>query len=250
MKNKKVLKIIAGLVAIGLIILLLVFTNAFVGNPIAGAMAKNAAQKHVDKNYKDLNLKLEKPVYNFKFGEYMIEAHSETSKDTHFTIYYTRQEIRDDYDYTVGDKFNTFMRLEDEYSELVRDILHKELGYKDNNSRVTLEKGEYEHIKDKLELDMDFQRNLPLEAEVNLGLDMEDPSLDKVIELLEKSHRVFLEENCIFNEYGTMIGNERKLINISGLKPDQIESGQLKDLLTRALETKDEEISIFIIEDK
>lgn len=253
MKNKKGLRIIAGLGALVLIIGLLILTNAFLGNPIAGAMAKNSAQKLIDKNYKDLNLKLDKPVYNFKLGEYMIKAYSESSKDTHFTIYYTRKETRDDYDYTVGDKFNTFMRLENEYSKLVKDILTNKLGYKDKNSWVTLEKGEYEQVKDKLELDMDFDRRLPLEAQVNLSLELEDASLDKIIKILEDSHRVFLEEDCIFEEYGTMIGDDDRLFNISGLKPSQIENGQLEDLFNKALETEYGEyegLSIFIKEDK
>lgn len=251
MKGKKLLKIFAGLVALVLIIGILIFTNAFVGNPISSAIAKAQSKKYVEKYYAPLDLKLEKPVYNFKDGAYIIKAYSEKSRDTHFNIYYRNKDIRDDYEFKVEHKINTLQRLEEEYSEYIRIVLAKTLGYEDNESWVTYDKGEYQRAVEILDLDEEFDTNLPIRANVTINHKLGDVSLEKLVTIIEEFHKAFLDNSCIFYDYSILIGSGTKVYDIFGIKPSQIESGNLLNIFNKAIESKSGEyegVSIYIKE--
>lgn len=251
MKDKRILKIFAGLVALVLIIGILIFTNAFVGNPISSALAKAQSKKYVEKYYSQMDLKLEKPTYNFKDGAYIIKAYSESSKDTHFNIIYRNRDIRDDYEFKVEGKTNTLQRLEDEYTNFVKKLLADTLGYEDNESRVMYEKNVYQIAGGLLELNQEFDINLPLKAYVSINLQLDHVSLEELVKALEDSHEIFLRNDCVFYEYNAMIGSGSKVYNIFGIEPNQIESGNLLEIFEKAIESKSGEyegISIFVKE--
>ncbi len=64
--KKLTLKMLAGAVAVVLIVGMLFVTNAFVGNPISAMMANKAIKQYVNQNYSYLDLEIEKVSYNFK----------------------------------------------------------------------------------------------------------------------------------------------------------------------------------------
>lgn len=234
MKNntRLILKVAAAVIAITLIGGLLFFTNAFVGNPISAAIANRAIEKYVGENYPYLDLEVEKVIYNFKTGSYMARAKSKTSIDTQFAIYYRSGDIRDDYESYVLGKFNTLQRLSDEYSVIAKNIIAEELGY-ENNTTIVLYKTD-DKAKDILELDMEFDRSLPLDAEVIIRLDLEDTSLEEVAKVLTEAHQAFLENNCYFTEYSLYGEKGDTHVSVHGVTPEDIESGELIKLLKEA----------------
>lgn len=239
MRGKKTLKIAAGIVGIALIVFVLIVTNSLVGNPISSFKAKSAAKKHVERYYSHLDLEIGKPVYNFKNGEYYIMTDSKSSMDTKFTMTYRNKQIDDDYNFAVLGKSNTISRLSKEYGSYIKALLEKERGfYIDNHSYVSYDKDIYENPGDLIELDMKFDRRLPIETEVNISINVEDLSPDKVAELMEDVHRVFLDDGCIFSEYNFSGGDGGYGINVYNVKPSQIESGNLVDILKKAGENE------------
>ncbi len=85
MRNR-ILKIFSFVFALILIAGVLFISNAFAGNPISKALATNAAQKHLEKNYSDQNFLLEDVSYNFKDGYYHGFVYDPNSMDRDFSI--------------------------------------------------------------------------------------------------------------------------------------------------------------------
>lgn len=249
MKNNKrtILKVFAALIAFVLIGGLIFFTNAFVGNPISAMIANRAIEKYVGKYYPYLDLEVEKAIYNFKTGSYMARAWSKTSIDTKFNIYYYRGDIRDDYESSVLGKYNTLYRLSDEYSVIARNIIAEKLGYENNTTIVIYEMDD--EAKDILQLDMEFDKSLPLDSEVLIRVDLEDISIEEVAKVLVDAHKAFVEDNCNFTEYSLFAEEDGTHISIHGVTPKDIEGGELVDLLKEAKDNEgDSRIYVFIKE--
>ncbi|NLK43247.1 MAG: hypothetical protein GX300_02505 [Tissierellia bacterium] len=246
--KKSILKILAGLIAITLIIGILVITNAFVGNPISVMLANKAIKKYVIENYSSLDLEIEKARYNFKDASYVAIAKSRTSIDTRFPIYYRNGKVqRDDYEGYVLRMFNTLQRLSDEYSSLAQEIVAKELGYESNTTFVMYDKDEYATNNNVLELDMKFDRTLPLKSEVTIRVELGDHSLENIAKLLTDAHKAFVDNNCIFNEYGLFVESDGRHVGVDGVTPTDIESGELLTLLKEAKDNEGEgRIFVFI----
>jgi hypothetical protein len=252
MKNAKMLtlKILSGVVAISLIVGILFITNAFVGNPISAMLANKAIEKYVSENYSSMDLKIEKARYNFKDVSYVAMAKSKSSIDTKFAIYYRDGKVqRDDYASYVSGMFNTLQRLSDEYSIIAKDIVAKELGYKNNTTMVMFNKDEYKNTNDILKLDMKFDKELPMDAEVTIRLDLKDNSLESIANTLTDAHKAFLDNNCNFNKYGLYAENDGMLVMVNQVTPADIESGELESLLEDAKNNNSAGgISVFIKE--
>ena len=244
MKKNKVLKIFAAILAVVLISGVLLTTNAFVGNPVSAKIAQRAVKNYAREKYSFLDLELEKPIYNFKDGSYIIWAKSKTSTDTKFNINYRDGKVYyDSYEFDVLHMHNTLRRLEDEYTYIVRQILEDKLGYRDNSARVMYDKDGYEsaRYKDILKLDVEFDRSLPLNSGVSLSIkDIEDVSLENISKILADAHRVFVDNECYFREYGLYIGDSDTVVTIGGVTPENIEGGQLLDLLQQARDHRDD----------
>jgi len=200
MKNNKKSKIniIIGVIATVLIGFMLFIVNGFVGNPISKIIANKAIEQYVEENYSSLDLEIDKPYYNLKDGSYVGRARSKTSIDTNFAIYYKNGKVKgDDYETYVLGMFNTLQRLSDEYSIIAKDIISKELGYK-NNPMVMYNKDEYEDASDVLKLDMEFDKELPIDSEVMIRMDLGETSLEKIAKILTDAHNAFVRNNCNF----------------------------------------------------
>ncbi|HDR5039254.1 TPA: hypothetical protein QCR75_005713 [Bacillus anthracis] len=233
--KKLTLKLLAGAVVVVLIVGILFVTNAFVGNPISAMMANKAIKQYVNQNYSYLDLKIEKVSYNFKFESYMARAKSKTSIDTQFAIYYRDGKVeRDDYESYVLGMFNTLERLSDEYSAIAKKIIAEELGYENNTTMVVFNKAEYEKINDILELDMKFDKTLPLNSEVIIRLDLTDNSSEGIAQVLTDAHKAFVHNGCNFNKYDLYAENNDTLVMINEVTPADIESGELTNLLEKA----------------
>ncbi|WP_069998057.1 YfjL-like protein [Cellulosilyticum sp. I15G10I2] len=250
MKNTKkiILKILSGTTAAVLIGGMFFVTNAFVGNPISAMIANKEIKQYVNQNYAFLDLKIEKASYNFKSGGYMARAFSETSIDTQFSIYYRKGRVeRDDYENHVLERYNTLQRLEHEYSAVAKTIMEKELGYKNNTTVVMFDKDAYGSASTQLELDMKFDKKILLNAEVIIGLNLADNSLQGVAKIITESHKVFLENGCHFSKYGLYAESDGALIMVNGVTPSDIESGELISLLEKAKNNEGiKDISVFI----
>ena len=226
----KKLKIIVPIVTISGI--LLIILNALFGNPVSAMLAKKAMNQYIEQDYSFLDLKLEKVNYNFKFAEYSAMAQSTTSEDTRFTIYYKDgQRERDDYQTRVLGMANTLDRLSREYSLHATNIITEELGLKDSVASVFYKKDDYFKNRELLELDMAFDRSLPINAIVRIELKHQDNSLEHIAKVIAEAHQAFIENGCYFSNYGLFIQNEDVLVMVSNVLPVHIESGELVKLI-------------------
>ena len=197
--------------------------------------ADKAIQQYVGETYPSLDLEIGKPRYNFKFNRYVAQAQSRTSKDTRFYIHCLHGEVKSDsYESDVVSGYNTLDRLSGEYSALAQKLVSEELGYENNTARVMYDKSEYENAADVLELDMEFERSLPMKAEVLLRLDLPDISMESIALVLTEAHRVFVDNDCIFCRYGLTVESDGILVMVDNVSPADIESGELAALLEKA----------------
>lgn len=240
MKNRKrlFLKVLAGVIALTLIGGILFVSNAFVGNPVSAMIANKAIKQYADQHYPALDLELDKAQYNFKDSSYVAKAQSKTSVDTKFSIYYHNGEVGwDEYnDYVLG-MFNTLDRFTMEYSSIVQNIIAEELGYENNKTMVNYYKDKYIDTHGIVELDMKFDRTLPLDAEVSIQLNLTDSSSENIAKVFTDAHQAFVDHNCHFSKYDLFAENEGILVTISGVTPVHIESGGLANLIEEARNT-------------
>ena len=138
LKNKKVLKIGALVLAILLIIGVCLFADSLVGNPISKALAKNTAKKYIEQAYGDTDYELERVTYSFKDSYYHALVSSPSSEDSDFTLLINAfGKLRyDNYEDSVTNGWNTAYRLKAEYRETVKAVFesstfpyHENVGY-------------------------------------------------------------------------------------------------------------------------
>ena len=121
--KKKVLKIIALIIAIALIVGICWVANGLNGNPISKMLAKKAANEYLEENFSDTDYYIEELGFSFKFSNYYAHVHSVTSMDTQFTLHIDMlgNVYFDTYDSVTGG-FVTARRVEQEYRELTNQI--------------------------------------------------------------------------------------------------------------------------------
>ena len=122
--KRKVLKVLALIVAIALIIGIGLFANALVGNPVSKYLATKSANEYIEKTYSDKDFVIEEVTYNFKTGGYYARVTSPTSIDSHFSLSFNwlGKLVLDCYDDDVTTGWNTAMRLEDDYRNAVKAV--------------------------------------------------------------------------------------------------------------------------------
>lgn len=238
MKSKKgiIFKIVAGIIALTLIGFILLITNATVGNPITKAMANKAIKEYVDKNYSTMDLEIEDAYYEFKQTAYIGMAKSKTSIDTKFEVYYKNGKVQwDNYESGVLSLWNTRQRLEDEYSAIAKNIISNEMGYDKNTTMIDSKQDKGEESMVPLTLDMKFDKGLFLTSNVVIRIDSKENSMEAMAKILTDAHKAFVKNDCNFDNYSLSVQNSsRKGVDISRVTPDDIESGNLKDLLEKA----------------
>ena len=121
--KKKVLKIIALIVAIALIIGIAFMANALNGNPISKMLARRAANIYLEENFPNTDYYIEDLGFSFKFTGYYAHVRSVSSMDTQFSLEIDMygQVFWDTYESVTGG-FVTASRLEQEYRELTDQV--------------------------------------------------------------------------------------------------------------------------------
>lgn len=122
--TKRILKIGAAILALALIVVILVITNAFVGNPVSKHISKKNFEKYVEEKFPEMGFVVETPQYDFKFGEYCAKAYVPGSQDKYFYIFANGWgKIKHDNSDNIESGWNTAMRLSTEYRALVDSVL-------------------------------------------------------------------------------------------------------------------------------
>lgn len=147
----------------------LIVANAFFGNPISKALAKNAANKYIKQHYNEADFEIYDIFYNFKDGYYHAEVISPTSEDSHFYIALSGQKVVDDtFEEDVLSGWNTWQRLDEAYRQLTDQLFEdKNFPLKSEISFGTIESYEdiaaddfitqkYGVVKEELKLDKDY----------------------------------------------------------------------------------------------
>ncbi len=206
----KIKKILAGVVGIGLIVLLLLFVNSFVGNPVSKALAKKAAQQYIHTNYNNMDLEIQKCAYNFKFSSYYVFVQSSTSEDTAFSIYANSfgKILRDDYKYEVANNFTTFRRLDEEMRKLAEEMIGGKLDYDFDYTAFSFDKASMDKEDSFMKLERDMKLDihhppLPLTAYVVLFSD--DVSYHKIAEAAKAIEGVLKEQDVPIVQYSVRI---------------------------------------------
>ena len=121
--KKKILKVLALVLAIVLIIGIGVFANALVGNPVSKVLATKSANEYIEKTYSDKDFVIEEVNYDFKTGGYYARVTSPTSIDSHFSLSFNlfgKLELDCYDDVTTG--WNTAYRLDEDYRNAVKAV--------------------------------------------------------------------------------------------------------------------------------
>lgn len=123
--KKKVLKTAALALALILIGGLCWFANGLVGNPVSRLLAKRALQQYVEATYPQLELNTERFGFDFKSTGYFAYVRAEGSLDTAFYIDMDMlgHVTYDSFDTWVTSKYNTELRVEEQYRQLVKEVL-------------------------------------------------------------------------------------------------------------------------------
>lgn len=177
-RSKKQLGWTAGLLlAAGL----LWICNEMLGNPVSYLLAKNTAEKYLAKTYPNTDFVMDEFGYDFKDGGYYAHIASPSSQDTRFSIMVDRLgKFRwDSYEDRVQSRWNTFQRLEQEYSKQVCAAFGGEFPYE-----VELCSGSLEIARQE-EKPEGFPEDGPAVEDLLL-----DQSAETVSELAEKSGRI------------------------------------------------------------
>lgn len=250
---KKSVKIIAGVLAIVLVLALVFFTNGFVGNPISKILAKNGGEKYIKENYDFLDLKTEKVYYSFKDGNYYLPVQDRASIDTHFEILIDSfgNIQRDTYE---SINFNTWRRLDNEIREQSSPILKKKLEYDVESARVGFGKPENDEDERSLPLDMKLDiHNPPLPLEAIVQIYTEDINYEKIGQIAKDIKTIMDGENIPIEFIGVVLippmdkTSEGKAVSwqnaltVFDLPVEILEEENLADAIEKYNKTRDEE---------
>lgn len=172
--KKKVLKILALVLAIILIIGIGLFANSLVGNPVSKYLATKSANEYIEKTYSDKDFVIEEVTYNFKTGGYYARVTSPTSIDSHFSLSFNwlGKLVLDCYDDDVTTGWNTAMRIEEDYRNVVKAITES----KDFSEKYFIAYGEIPCVLSDYPID---------EEHPEYALQRNDLVLDKVYDIRE-----------------------------------------------------------------
>ncbi len=174
--KKKVLKIIAFVIAIALILGICWMANGLNGNPISKMLAKKAANEYLAEHFPGTDYYIQELGFSFKFSNYYAHVRSETSMDTQFTldIDMLGNVYFDTYKSVTGG-FVTARRVEQEYRELTKQIFENpSFIYKSDIQYGTLEIYPQEAFDDPLATDIP-----------SYSLVQDDLVIDKVYDIRE-----------------------------------------------------------------
>lgn len=123
--KKKILKVAALMAALALIVVVCLFANSLVGNPISKLLATNTAKQYIKENHPDQDYQLDGVTFNFKFVCYNAYFTSASSPDSSFTLMLGMDGtiVHNYYEDHVTNRGNTARRLEAEYRAAISKVL-------------------------------------------------------------------------------------------------------------------------------
>lgn len=177
---------------------------AFYGNPISSAIATKKIRTYVSETYPNMELKVPKAVYNFKFDEHISHVKSKTSQDTHFDVSWVRGKIYDSYENFVTGRVNTFDRLSREFSDKVEQVIQKEFPYK--TSILFADLGKEEQNIEFLTLDMPLDlSNPPMHAELVIYILSHDASYEFLSTRILELQQLMQKNNIPIDNYSVVV---------------------------------------------
>lgn len=238
MKRKR----IQGSTIILIIVLLLMigfiasFIMAFYGNPITATIATVKIRNYVEYTYPDMDFEIPKAKYNFKFTEYSSQVSSKSSQDTRFRVSWSDGKINDSYEEDVIKKYNTYDRINREFSEKVEEIINKDFPYQTSILFATL--GEEENNYDKLALDTQLDiTNPPMQSKLVIYISSKDVSYDFLIAILQELNQLMEKYRIPMNQYTVVI--EEPLIEGEGKPAPNGDSNHLIDFPAEKIKSAD-----------
>lgn len=231
---KKILKILAVL----LLALVLYFVNGFYGNPISKLLVTSAANKYIDKNYKDLDLEKEPVNYNFKMAAYTMTLQDKNSQDTNFQISFDGlgRFKSDSFNQRL---FNTYIR----FNKVLRDhgkMLENKEHFPYEINLMIRDDGNYEG---KIQLDEEVDLNkFPFDVEAQTIGFSEKPTYEEALKIFKNLKQIMDKEPFSVSDYSLILipekdraeGSEAKTwenaLTIYDVTADLIEKESVKDL--------------------
>lgn len=207
-KRKLALKITSAVIAFAIIGFLLFVLNAFVGNPISSAIAKSKIEQYVSQNYDTNEYTVGKVSYEFKFNEYIAKVTSNKSKDSYFNVSYRNGKIRDSYESNVVRRFNTWVRLNDEISKQVKEIIQKEYSYDLDYALTMLGKSDKEMESLILDMPLDIH-NPPLPVNLSIAIYTDNPSEEETKKAMVEAYRIMQKYNIPISTYSVYISKPK-----------------------------------------
>lgn len=96
------------------------------GTPWQKYFCYQAAEDYLPAHFPNTDFQIDNVVYNFKTGDYVANISSPSSIDSEFNIYYDPQskETSDSYDSEVSSKWNTWLRLNEDYNQACKAVFN------------------------------------------------------------------------------------------------------------------------------
>ncbi len=235
------LRIAAGALGGAILVFLALFAFSFLGNPVTSFFAGQRIDTHISQNFSFLDLKKEKVFYDFKTGNYTMRVQDTCSRDTHFSVYYNPQtkETGDTYASDMLSGTNTVLRLEEEYSLLLKSLLQNALAQEESEYQLVSVRvvdelrwnGENTEIPT---LDVPFEKRLLKGAGITVTLNAPDfpgnpagaaEQMQLIYQILCQNGDSF-SEYTLYLEYGSQEyeGETPYLSGITSVSPKDLES--------------------------
>ncbi|RJX36599.1 hypothetical protein D3P09_27085 [Paenibacillus pinisoli] len=239
--RKKIMQVIAGIIAFSLIGFILYMANGFVGNPVSAAIAKTAIKQYMETQYPEMEYEFATKVgYNFKDGSYIGRVQSLTSEDTRFYVeYHGKNDIKDDFNFNVLGYHQTMDRLSKEYGNVLQKELSEQIGIPVRRVFVMYQYDKVSDYENLLSLDMKLDPRLPIPLHINISVDTAEADLEQASEWIKQSHEWAKAQGYPIKQYGMDVEFGNKLLSIYGVRATQIDSGELLPLLKKAKENRE-----------
>ena len=201
--NKK--NILAAAVVLTVVVTAVYFLNCAYGNQFAKADEEKNIKAYIVDTYEITDFILTDVEYDSAFEEYCATVTFSDSEDKVFEVAYSVKESRitDNYESTVANGLNTFVRLSSEYGKRVMDVISD---HYDGSVMCYGELGKNQTLSQQLlEPDKDFDMyNLPLEATVSVFMEREDTSSQQFAQDLAQLQMLMYANEIAVDYYDIM----------------------------------------------
>lgn len=234
-KRKWYLRVLAAVLAFGMIAVLFIFVVSFTGNPISKYIHEKEIYEYVDKTYpkwKDTFIS-ESRGYNFKDGSYTVLFTDKKQPYLQFIVSSNGNHyIYDSYETDYIEGFQAFTSLGIEMKEEIKQETFTYFFFKPMH---TLQ----EYPKEVKEAFLKNQnvKQLPL-FYVSATIDVKEMEIDTYVDAFQKAYDIIQKYEFPITEYEIDFQNKDTMITISGVKNTMIEDGSLKAKIEYLLENE------------